>query len=150
MYILIGNIPILTDYAAANGYELNNLDNEVLDAPVYNTMCNNPNLSNHPYQNEINNDFTSLPCDTFLISTRVNDNCTTDEDDQFSYKNPMYQSAHVQAKSKPIVNDEEIYHVENTEEGTQILIPFLFSIEFNACVLISFFFMHLFQFLHHS
>ncbi|XP_031631093.1 putative uncharacterized protein DDB_G0282133 isoform X2 [Contarinia nasturtii] len=102
--------------SAANGYELNNLDNEALDAPVYNTMCNNPNLNNQPYhQDGINNDFTSLPCETFLMSSRINSNPTNDED-EFSYKNPMYQSAHVQVKSKPIINDDENYHAENSEE----------------------------------
>ncbi|XP_055324528.1 uncharacterized protein LOC129579051 isoform X4 [Sitodiplosis mosellana] len=109
-------------FSAANGYELNNLDNEALDAPVYNSMCNNPNLNNQPYQDGINNDFTSLPCETFLMSSRVNSNCATDDDDQFAYKNPMYQSAHVQVKSKPIVNDEDIYHVEHSEEGSKNLL----------------------------
>lgn len=101
---------------AVNGYELNNLDNEALDAPVYNTMCNNPNLSTQPYQDGINNDFTSLPCETFLMSSRVNSDAANDNGD-FSYKNPMYQSAHVQVKSKPIVHDEENYQAENSEEG---------------------------------
>lgn len=79
-------------------------------------MCNNPNLNNQQYQDGINNDFTSLPCETFLMASRVNSG-NANEDDDFSYKNPMYQSAHVQVKSKPIVNDEETYHVENSEEG---------------------------------
>lgn len=108
---------------AANGYELNNLDNETLDAPVYNTMCNNPNLNNQQYQDGINNDFTSLPCETFLMSSHGNGG-TTNNDDDFSHKNPMYQSAHVQVKSKPIINEEDHYHVENSEEGKQIEIIF--------------------------
>lgn len=78
-------------------------------------MCNNPNL-NQQYQDGINNDFTSLPCETFLMSSRVNSGSANDNGD-FSYKNPMYQSAHVQVKSKPIINDDENYHVEISEEG---------------------------------
>lgn len=113
-------------YTAANGYELNNLDNEALDAPVYNTMCNNPTLNNQPYQDGINNDFTSLPCETFLMSSHINSNQTNVED-EFSYKNPMYQSAHVQVKSKPIINDDENYHVENSEEGIHLICVFILS-----------------------
>lgn len=104
---------------------MNNLDNEALDAPVYNTMCNNPNLNSQQYQNGINNDFTSLPCDTFLMASRINNDNPTNDPDEFSYKNPMYQSAHVQVKSKPIVNDDENYLVENSEEG-EFFLFFLF------------------------
>lgn len=86
-------------------------------------MCNNPNLNNQPYQDGINNDFTSLPCETFLLSSRVNTNCANDENEKFSYKNPVYQSAHVQIKSKPILNDDEIYHIEHSEEGKRNLTP---------------------------
>lgn len=118
MYVIMKFFPAI-HFTAANGYELNNLDNEALDAPVYNSMCNNPNVDNQQYQDG-NNDFTSLPCETFL-SSRVNSNCATNDGDQFSYKNPMYQSAHVQVKSKPIPNDEEIYHVENYEDGRTTL-----------------------------
>lgn len=82
-------------------------------------MYNNSNLNNQQYQDGINNDFTSLPCETFLISSRADNNCANNEDDEFTHKNPMYQSAqHVQVRSKPIVNDEEAYHFEHSEEGT--------------------------------
>lgn len=109
-------IVVIIMYTAANGYELNNLDNDALDAPVYNSMLNNPTMNNQPYQDEMNGDFTSLPCEAFSMPSRLNSNSinTTDE---FSHKNPMYQSAHVQVKSKPIINDDESYHVDNSEEG---------------------------------
>lgn len=100
---------------------MNNLDNEALDAPVYNSMLTNTNLNDHhhqqPYQEAINGDFTSLPCEAFSMASRTNSNSIT-HIDEFAHKNPMYQSAHVQVKSKPIVNNEESYNnVENSEEG---------------------------------
>lgn len=104
---------------AANGYELNNLNNEALDAPVYNTMMANPNLSDQqPFsQDAINGDYTSLPCEAFSMASRTNSNSIANVD-EFSHKNPMYQSAQVQAKSKPIVNSDEPYsNAENSEEG---------------------------------
>lgn len=79
-------------------------------------MLNNPNMNGQPYQDGINSDFTSLPCEAFSMASRIN-NGSIHNDDEFSHKNPMYQSAHVQAKSKPIVNDDESYHVDISEEG---------------------------------
>lgn len=75
-------------------------------------MLNNPNRTNQP----INNDFTSLPCEAFSMASRMTSNSMNNAD-EFSHKNPMYQSAHVQVKAKPIMNDEELCHVENSEEG---------------------------------
>lgn len=104
---------------AANGYELNNLNNEALDAPVYNTMMANPNLGDQQAfgQDAINGDYTSLPCEAFSMATRTNSNSINNVD-EFSHKNPMYQSAHVQVKSKTIVNNDEPYsNADNSEEG---------------------------------
>lgn len=98
---------------------MNNLNNEALDAPVYNTMSANTNLNDQqPFgQGAINGDYTSLPCEAFSMASRTNSNSITNVD-EFSHKNPMYQSAHVQVKSKPIVNNDEPYNnVDNSEEG---------------------------------
>lgn len=99
---------------------MNNLNNEALDAPVYNTMLANTNLNDQQAfgQEAINGDYTSLPCEAFSMASRTNSNSITNVD-EFSHKNPMYQSAHVQVnKSKPIVNNDEPYNnVDNSEEG---------------------------------
>lgn len=94
------------------------MDNEALDAPVYNSMLANTNLNDQqPFQEPINGDYTSLPCEAFSMASRTNSNSITNAD-EFSHKNPMYQSAHVQVKSKPIVNSDEPYNnVDNSEEG---------------------------------
>lgn len=76
---------------AANSYELNNLDNEALDAPVYNAIYGS--LA-HQYSDVNNQDFTSLPCETFLVACRT-ENDLLPGGDSFRHKNPLYQSAHV-------------------------------------------------------
>lgn len=82
---------------AAHSYELNNLDNEALDAPVYNSMAAG-NGQQHT------DDFTSLPCETFLVACRTENDLLT-AGDSFRHKNPMYQSAHVQLPSSMECND---------------------------------------------
>lgn len=81
-------------------------------------MLANTNLNDQqPFQEPINGDYTSLPCEAFSMASRTNSNSITNAD-EFSHKNPMYQSAHVQVKSKPIVNSDEPYNnVDNSEEG---------------------------------
>lgn len=92
--------------AAANAYELNNLDNETLDAPtMYALSCSGGNpgqgtggcCANDPYtingscchnkENTINNnnsqDFNSLPCETFLVACKTE----SDLDDSSNYNN---------------------------------------------------------------
>lgn len=76
---------------AANSYELNNLDNEALDAPVYNAI---PGSLAQQYNDANNQDFTSLPCETFLVACRT-ENDLLPGGDSFRHKNPLYQSAHV-------------------------------------------------------
>lgn len=94
---------------AANGYELNNLDNEALDAPVYIAISNNSNLNNQQYQDGNEQDFTSLPCEAFLTTSRT-ENGSNNEKDGFCHKNPMYQSAQVQLKSA--YNEEDHGNIE--------------------------------------
>lgn len=82
-------------------------------------MLPNTNLNDQhqPYQEAMNGDYTSLPCEAFSMATRTNSNSITNMD-EFSHKNPVYQSAHVQVTSKPIVNNEESYNnIDNSEEG---------------------------------
>lgn len=87
---------------AAHSYELNNLDNEALDAPIYtiSQTGNNPNTTNNSNLNNknINNldDFTSLPCETFLVACKTEKELSSG-DHTFCHKNPIYQSAHVQS-----------------------------------------------------
>lgn len=81
---------------AAHSYELNNLDNEALDAPVYNAIPGT--IINHQYGDDSNQDFASLPCETFLVACRT-ENDLLPGGDSFRHKNPMYQSAHVQLAS---------------------------------------------------
>ncbi|XP_063704457.1 uncharacterized protein LOC134833898 isoform X2 [Culicoides brevitarsis] len=68
--------------AKANAYELNNLDNDVLDAPTIYTL--------NPSSEQIGDDFTSLPCETLLVE------CKNKKDleyvSKFTRGHPMYQS----------------------------------------------------------
>lgn len=89
---------------AANAYELNNLDNEALDAPIYggpilnNTYC-------------VDN-YASLPCDTFLVA------CKTESDlnsKNFSHRSPLYQSAIIPCNSRSGGDDSESNGGDTTE-----------------------------------
>lgn len=77
---------------AANSLELNNLDKEALDAPVYNKISGQ---LREQYNHENNQDFTSLPCETFLVACRT-ENDLLPSNNTFGHKNPLYQSVHVQ------------------------------------------------------
>lgn len=80
---------------AANAYELNNLDNEALDAPIYTGKIINPNENSSTSQ-DINQDFTSLPCETFLVACMTESDLNNSIAEQnFIHRNPMYQSVHV-------------------------------------------------------
>uniref|UniRef100_A0A336LIM6 CSON002927 protein n=1 Tax=Culicoides sonorensis TaxID=179676 RepID=A0A336LIM6_CULSO len=76
-----------TQFKMANGHELNNLNNEILDAPTVYTISSS--------QSDMNDEFASLPCETFLVE------CKNKSDlDQYSkyvskygYGNPLYQSS---------------------------------------------------------
>lgn len=92
------------------------MDNEALDAPVYIAMSNSSNLCSQPYADGSDQDFTSLPCEAFLQSSRISNGGASNGMDTFSHKNPMYQSAHVQLKSA--YNEDE--HGTN-EKGNQLI-----------------------------
>ena len=84
---------------AANSYELNNLDNEALDAPIYSISSKNNPVANLVSIDECDGqNFTSLPCETILVACKnENDLRANNVRNSFNYKNPLYQSAHVQS-----------------------------------------------------
>lgn len=80
--------------AAANSYELNNLNNDALDAPIY----NNPILSSQQIEGDNNQNFNSLPCETFLVACKTESDLSSGNKN-FNHNNPLYQSAQVQSKN---------------------------------------------------
>ncbi|XP_037027621.1 uncharacterized protein LOC119068226 isoform X4 [Bradysia coprophila] len=80
--------------AAANSYELNNLNNDALDAPIY----NNPVLNSQPIDGDNNQNFSSLPCETFLVACKTESDLSSGNRN-FNHNNPLYQSAQVQSKN---------------------------------------------------
>lgn len=90
---------------ASNAYELNNLDNEALDAPMYSGTMATDEIAQNLNMSASSQDFTSLPCETFLVACRTEKDINT-EIDSFNYKNPMYQSAHVQLTSADNPSEE--------------------------------------------
>lgn len=95
--------------ATANAYELNNLDNAVLDAPTsYKMGFHSSDMHNDCGEDGANN-FTSLPCETLLLACKTeNDlmNSPTDDSEtclyvkKFGKNQPLYQSAQVQINHK--------------------------------------------------
>ncbi|XP_037905933.1 uncharacterized protein LOC119648308 isoform X3 [Hermetia illucens] len=83
---------------AANAYELNNLDNDALDAPIYagNTTTLDVTAGSSSTDNQLpgQHEFTSLPCETFLIACKTESDLKNEAN--FSHKNPLHQSFHVQ------------------------------------------------------
>lgn len=49
-------------------------------------------------------DFQSLPCETFLVACRTENDFVNGVGDSFKHKNPIYQSAHVQLSATPSAN----------------------------------------------
>lgn len=100
--------------ATANAYELNNLDNAVLDAPTSFKMGfggggGGMNEFNNEGDDDGANNFTSLPCETLLLACRTeNDLKKSPSDDtetclyvtKFNKNQPLYQSAQVQINHK--------------------------------------------------
>lgn len=94
---------LLFTVATTNAYELNNLDNEMLDAPTSYKL--NPGLDDS--QDSLTN-FTSLPCETLLLACKTENDLKNSVDDSetclyvrsFHKQNPMYQSAQVQLTCK--------------------------------------------------
>lgn len=68
----------------ANAYELNNLDNEALDAPIYSGRL----IESSDMENVDN--FNSLPCETILVACRTESDLSNG--DSFQYNSPMYSS----------------------------------------------------------
>lgn len=93
---VVSRKPYQFSIATANAYELNNLDNAILDAPTsYNMGCGDDG----------GNNFTSLPCETLLMACKTEHDLKkspTDDDDtclyvtKFNRNQPLYQSAQVQ------------------------------------------------------
>lgn len=91
--------------ATANAYELNNLDNAILDAPTTFKMGLTMNeLLDDDGQDGANN-FASLPCETLLLACKTESDLKkspTDDTDtclyvtKFGKNQPLYQSAQVQ------------------------------------------------------
>lgn len=94
---------ILCSAVAANAYELNNLDNAALDAPMYGGVGTGVN-GNGATSNQDGIDFQSLPCETFLVACRTEKDLINGVGDSFKHKNPIYQSAHVQLSATPSAN----------------------------------------------
>lgn len=92
--------------ATANAYELNNLDNAVLDAPTSYNMGFGAGESS----DEGANNFASLPCETLLLACKTESDLRrspTDDGDatclyvtKFGKNQPLYQSAQVQINHK--------------------------------------------------
>lgn len=95
--------------ATANAYELNNLDNAVLDAPTSYKM-GRPSADDDGGAEQMcdqDNTFISLPCETLLLACKTEDDLrkSADGDDdndtclyvtKFNRHQPLYQSAQVQ------------------------------------------------------
>ncbi len=91
--------------AAANTYELNNLDSSHLDAPASYQLNSSNEIG------EINGDhsFTSLPCETLLLACKTENELKKSDDTteeciyvtkKFGKNQPFYQSAQVQINHK--------------------------------------------------
>ena len=94
--------------ATANAYELNNLDNAVLDAPTSYRMGYS---GNDDMDDDGANNFTSLPCETLLLAEDDLKKSLNDDTDtclyvtKFNRNQPLYQSAQVQINHRQSGND---------------------------------------------
>lgn len=91
--------------ATANAYELNNLDNAVLDAPTSYKMGRHASDCG----DDGANNFTSLPCETLLLACKTESDLRSSPTDdvetclyvkKFGKNQPLYQSAQVQINHK--------------------------------------------------
>ncbi|XP_058829684.1 uncharacterized protein LOC131688988 [Topomyia yanbarensis] len=85
--------------ATTNAYELNNLDNDALDAPTMYAL-NNGDSTAPPGASD---QFISLPCETFLVACKTENDLNADSTDaiyvkHFAHKSPLYSSVHVPLK----------------------------------------------------
>lgn len=96
---------------ACNGFELNNLDNDLLDAPMYKHLPGSPGGVGMGGAGGVptevmsdSQDFVSLPCDTFIVAESDlkrrhaghGGNATATH---FQHKNPVYQSVQMVSNS---------------------------------------------------
>lgn len=101
--------------ASTNAYELNNLDNEVLDAPtIYTLSSNNGNGGSNCGAAD---EFTSLPCETLLVA------CKSGSDleqyvSKFRHTNPAYQSAQYASSRDSSTNNGSTGDEDKKDDGT--------------------------------
>ncbi|XP_055587666.1 uncharacterized protein LOC129740087 [Uranotaenia lowii] len=91
--------------ATTNAYELNNLDNAALDAPTLYGLPHSTGSSGAgpPGSSSSNDQFISLPCETFLVACKTEQDLHDDSTDaiyvkHFAHKSPLYSSVHVPLK----------------------------------------------------
>ncbi|XP_055524144.1 uncharacterized protein LOC129717900 isoform X2 [Wyeomyia smithii] len=87
--------------ANTNAYELNNLDNEALDAPAVYAL--NGTEQGAPPAGGNGDQFMSLPCETFLVACKTENDLNADSTDaiyvkHFAHKSPLYSSFNVPLK----------------------------------------------------
>lgn len=96
--------------ATANAYELNNLDNAVLDAPTSYNM----GYGVSDDLGDCANSFASLPCETLLLACKTESDLKKSPSDdtdtclyvtKFNRNQPLYQSAQVQINHRQLNND---------------------------------------------
>lgn len=98
------------------------MDNEALDAPVYNLIPNK--IDSELHQHVTNNEFTSLPCEAISMSHALNSSENYGE--EFSYSNPVYQSAQEKLISKTNSHSEDTCYID----GTYFFFSKLFQYQF--------------------
>lgn len=77
-------------------FELNNLDNDLLDAPMYKQLPGSPGEGGVGADHSMSDsqDFVSLPCDTFIVA-ESDLKRREREGNHFQHKNPVYQSVQI-------------------------------------------------------
>uniref|UniRef100_A0A1L8DKL8 Putative glutamate receptor-interacting protein 1 n=1 Tax=Nyssomyia neivai TaxID=330878 RepID=A0A1L8DKL8_9DIPT len=106
---VVSRKPMFQFTVPSNAYELNNLDNEVLDAPIYHQSRSS---SRDNQQGDASQDFTSLPCETFLVACKTESDLRDMLQTNFNHRNPIYQSAQLQMN-----RDDGAMSSENTDDG---------------------------------
>ncbi|GAB0090622.1 uncharacterized protein DMENIID0001_053620 [Sergentomyia squamirostris] len=89
---VVSRRPMFQFSVPTTNYELNNLDNEVLDAPIYPQYGDSVQLMS---QGDASQMFTSLPCETFLVPCETENDLRNSMEVHFNHRNPIYQSAKI-------------------------------------------------------
>lgn len=91
--------------ANTNAYELNNLDNEALDAPTVYALKGSTDIAaaSSGGSSSDRDQFMSLPCETFLVACKTENDLNADSTDaiyvkHFAHKSPLYSSVNVPLK----------------------------------------------------